>query len=308
MAVPVLIDTDMGVDDAVAVTLALYSDEIEVAGIVSVEGNVSLEQATTNVGRLLTALHWPSWPPIGRGLEQVGQRPRAHHVHGDDGLGGIKLPAPAQLHCDDYLTVYNQAVKRFGQDLVILAIGPLTNLAAVLEKEPKLLAQVGRIVVMGGAVWYKGNITPAAEFNFHRDPAAAAALLAAGLPVTVVPLDVTRQVVFDESHAAHLKRGQTRAGDILADMIRFPLEQEIDGARGRFMVHDATALGLILWPKLFMRAGVTLEITTAGPDAGRCKPVVAKTGKPTTSVVISVQVADLLENLLETLCHERFVV
>ncbi len=308
MAIPILIDTDMGVDDAVAVTLAFYSDGVEVVGLVSVEGNVSLDQATANIGRLLAGLQRTPWPAIGRGLAQPGQGPRAHHVHGPDGLGGIALPTPADFKTQDYLTVYRQAIEQYGSSLVILAIGPLTNLSTLLKQDPKLLAKVGRIVVMGGAVWYKGNVTPHAEFNFHRDPAAAAAVLSSGLPITVVPLDVTRQVAIDESHVAHLRRGRTPGGALLADMIHFPLEQKIDEHVGKFMIHDATALGVILWPKLFMRAAVALEVATSGPKAGQCKPLVGKTGKPTTSVVISVQAADLLENLLEHLCREEFVV
>ena len=308
MATPVLIDTDMGVDDAVAVTLALYSEEVTVAGIVSVEGNVSLEQATANVGRLLAGLECPQWPAIGRGLSQSGALPRADHVHGPDGLGGVNLPTPANFACEDYLSVYEQAIDKHGHALVILTIGPLTNVAAILKHKPDLLPRAGRLVVMGGAVWHKGNVTPHAEFNFHRDPQAAAAVLTAGLPATVVPLDVTRQVAMDESHVAHLRSSRTRSGELLAEIIRFPLEREIDGVRGKFMVHDATALGLILWPQLFMRANVALEVTATGPQAGQCRPLVAKSGKPTTSVVISVQATDLMENLLERLCREKFVV
>jgi inosine-uridine nucleoside N-ribohydrolase len=298
----------MGVDDAIALTLALYSDEVDVAGIVSVEGNVPLDQSTANIGRLLAGLEWSPWPTVGRGLSQTGKKPRAHHVHGPDGLGGITLPSPPDFRCQDYLSVYEESIDKHGSDLVILAIGPLTNLAGVLKKKPKLLSRAGRIVVMGGAVWHQGNITSHAEFNFHRDASAVAAVLGSGLAVTVVPLDVTRQVALDESHVAHLRRGRTRAGAILADMIRFPLEQEIDDGKGKFLVHDATALGVILWPKLFMRAAVALDVATTGPHEGQCKPVSPKSGKPATSVVISVQATDLLENLLELLCHEKFVV
>jgi purine nucleosidase len=129
---------------------------------------------------------------------------------------------------------------------------------------------------MGGAVWCKGNVTPHAEFNFYRDPGAAAAVLAAGLPVTVVPLDVTRQVALDESHVAQLSRAGTRAGDLLAEMIRFPLEAEGDAAHGSFLVHDALALGAVIWPPLFMRAQMALEVVVAGEQAGRSKPLVAK--------------------------------
>ncbi len=309
MPMPILIDTDMGVDDAVAIALALASSDLEVAGLASVGGNVTLEQATLNIGRLLAGLGCKAWPPVGRGLDQdqAGLQDAAH-VFGEDGLGRCSLPAPDGMATLDYLDLYEQCIEAHGRELVILAIGPLTNLAALLQHRPGLLQRAGRIVVMGGAVWCQGNVTPHAEFNFYRDPEAAAAVLAAGLPVTVVPLDVTRQVALDESHVAQLSRGGTRAGELLAEMIRFPLEQEGDAAHGSFLVHDALALGVLIWPPLFMRAQMVLDVVISGEQAGRSKPLVAKDKSRQIGVVISVNAADFVENMLERLCHEGFVV
>lgn len=309
MPTPILIDTDMGVDDAVAIALALASGDLEVAGLASVGGNVSLDQATVNIGRLLAGLGNETWPLIGRGLDQaqVGLRD-ASHVFGEDGLGRCTLPPPGRLETLDYLDLYERCIETHGRELVILAIGPLTNLAAVLRHRSGLLRRAGRIVVMGGAVWCKGNVTPHAEFNFYRDPGAAAAVLAAGLPVTVVPLDVTRQVALDESHVAQLSRAGTRAGDLLAEMIRFPLEAEGDAAHGSFLVHDALALGAVIWPPLFMRAQMALEVVVAGEQAGRSKPLVAKDKSRQIGVVMSVKGVDFVENMLERLCHQGFVV
>ncbi len=310
MAIPLLIDTDMGVDDAVAVAWALASgNEARIVGMTSVEGNVSLAQATANIARWLAGLGVAEMPPIGQGLSQTGRdMPMASHVFGDDGLGGVDLPDPTDFHPTDFRSIYGQAIEAHGRDLTILAIGPLTNLAALLDETPELLARVGRIVVMGGAVWCKGNITPHAEFNFYRDPAAAAAVLSAGLPVSVVPLDVTCQVLLDESHLAHLARSRAARGELLARLIRYPLVREADGGCGQFQVHDATALGVILRPAHFLRAAMGLDVVTEGSEAGASRPRVAKDKSRQVNVVISVNAADLLEDMLESLCDEKFVV
>ena len=143
----------------------------------------------------------------------------------------------------------------------------------------------------------------------HRDPEAAASVLSAGLPLTIVPLDVTRQVAMDESHLAHLSRGGTRAGDLLTRMIRVPIERKTEeSAPGSFLVHDAVAMGALLWPQLFMRSKMGLEVIVSGEQAGRTKPVVAKDKSRQVGVVISVNVGEFLENLIEQLCQEKFVV
>jgi purine nucleosidase len=309
MATPVLIDTDMGVDDAVALTLALRSTAIDLVGIASVEGNVPLAQATANVGRLLSGLGLQKWPPVAQGLAQTAPGlEHAAHVHGSDGMGNLDLPTPEAFAPIGYVELYEQLINDHGKSLAILAIGPLTNLAALVRQRPDLLARAGQVVVMGGAVWCPGNVTKDAEFNFYRDPEAAATVLSAGLPVTVVPLDVTRQVQMDESHVAHLSRSRSRTAELLARMIRFPIEQSIDGGRGTFLVHDALALGVLIWPSLFMKARMGLEVTVSGKQAGHVRPTVGKDKSRQIGVVISVNVGDFLDNLLEQLCQERFVV
>jgi inosine-uridine nucleoside N-ribohydrolase len=310
MPKPILIDTDMGVDDAVAITLALCAPELTLVGMTSVGGNVPLEQATRNMGRLLTALELERWPALARGLDQEGDGlEHALHVHGPDGMGGLDLPDAEAVEIGDFRELYERLIIEHGDALTIIAIGPLTNLAALRRDRPDLLARVGQIIVMGGAIWCPGNVTPHAEFNFYRDPQAAADVLGDGLPVTVVPLDVTRQVAMDESHIAHLSRSGTRAGDLLARMIRFPMEQASEeSAPGQFLVHDALTVGGMLWPQLFMRSRMGLSVTIDGEQAGRCRPLVARDKSRQLSVIISVQVGEFVENLMETLCHETFIV
>jgi purine nucleosidase len=213
-----------------------------------------------------------------------------------------------KLKSEPFESVYEKAAKKHEKQLVIIAIGPLTNLAALIAKHPEVLKRVGRIVVMGGAVWCPGNITPHAEFNIYRDPAAAAVVFTSGLPITVVPLDVTRQIAMDASHTARLARSGTKAGELLARMIQYPMEHHHEAGPGRFLVHDPLTVGLLLWPELFMQTRMGIEVITSGPQTGKTKPAMPKDKSHQMSVVISVNAVDLLDHMLELLCHEHFVV
>ena len=307
MATPVLIDTDMGIDDAIAIALALSTPQLELAGLASVGGNVPLEQATCNVARLLAALQLKNPPPVGQGLDQRNGLRGAEHVFGSDGLGECGLAVPPDYHPIGFIELYEQCIARHGSSLAVVAIGPLTNLAALLRERPGLLQSVGRIIIMGGAIWCPGNINPAAEFNFYRDPKATAEVLSAGLPVTLVPLDVTRQVALDESHVAHLSRSEHNGGELLARMVRWALARKVDGG-SKFIIHDAVAVGALLWPELFLRSRIGLEIVTRGDQAGRSRPIVLKDKSKQVGVVLSVNVGDFLENLLGLICQEEFIV
>ncbi|HON67599.1 MAG TPA: nucleoside hydrolase, partial [Phycisphaerae bacterium] len=295
-------------DDAMAVGLALASPEIRLVGLASVGGNVSLDQATINMPRVLEAFRAGTQLPMARGLDQSAHLMNAADVHGDDGLGHVDLPAPDAFAPDELIPFYERAIAEHGRSLAIVAIGPLTNLAYLLRERPGLLEQAGRVVVMGGAIWCKGNVTPYAEFNFYRDPVAARDLLVSGLPISVVSLDVTQQVAIDESHVARMSRSASRIGGQLARMLQWPMAQPSEDGVGRFLVHDPLALGTLIWPQLFLQSRMGLDITTSGPQAGRSKPVLVKDKKRQVSVVISVNAADFLENLLERLCNESFVV
>ena len=309
MPTPILFDTDMGIDDAVALALAAGSPEVSIAGVVSVGGNVSLEQATLNAAKLSHAIHPKHAWPIARGLDQAqSDLENAAHVFGDDGFGGVVLETPRKKKPLDFKKLYRQAIEAHGDELVVVAVGPLTNLAAIHKESPELLRRIGRIVVMGGAVWCKGNVTPHAEFNFYRDPQAADDVLSAGLPVTVVPLDLTRQVPMDESHAAHLARSGNAVADILAQMVQFSLQRDVEAGQGTFLVHDALAVGAIIWPELFLRSKVALDVVVEGQQAGKCRPTATSDKSRQVSVTISVQVVAFLENMLERLCQEHFVV
>lgn len=303
-----MFDTDMGVDDAVALTLALCARDLDVVGAATVGGNVAVDQATGNLGRCLGALRPARMPDVARGLDQVqGGLTDATHVFGADGLGNSDLPIPEGWSPQEAPAIYRKLLNRHAGELTVVAIGPLTNLAALLDAEPAVLSKAQRIIIMGGAVFCPGNVTSKAEFNIYRDPVAAAKVLASGLPITLVPLDVTRKVALDESHRAHLAASNTRSGQMLARMIEYPMGLGIDGP-GRFLVHDALAVGVLLWPELFLQTQMGVKVVTEGPDRGRTAPAVGRKDVRSISIILSVQAADLLENMLELLCSEAFVV
>jgi len=308
MATAVLIDTDMGIDDAVAVSLALASKALSTKSLVAVGGNIPVDEVVVNIGRLLRAVNPPVRPVVARGLDGpapgVGDR---RDAHGEDGLGQVFLSADDALQATDYRTAYREAAAGKG-DLVIVCLGPLTNLAAMLENERELFRSVKDVCVSGGAVWTKGNVGEAAEYNFRRDPEAAAKVLASGLPITVVPLDVAGMIRLDESHVARLAASGSRTGEVLADILRYSLERDVEPGRGKTFVQDAVAMGGLIWPNLFLRTRMRLEVETQGPQIGRCRPALGGDRSLQVGILTVVNVVDLIENMLESLCHEEFVV
>src|SRR5262245_60643012 len=245
----VLIDTDPGVDDALALLLAWGSPEISVRALTTVAGNVPLEAATANARRLVT-LCGPSPPPtIAAGAaEPLGRSlVTATHYHGDDGLGDIDgwplVTAP--LSPADATAVIVDAAREMGPELTLIALGPLTNVARAPEANAAALRRVARLVIMGGAVDVAGNVTPTAEFNMHVDPEAAARVFAAELPIDLVPLDATHQVVLPR---ARLERALAAAPAPLADLVASFTRRSFaaEAARGRqgMILHDPLAVGM----------------------------------------------------------------
>lgn len=269
--IPILIDTDPGIDDALALLLAWGSPEITVEAVTTVAGNVPLRAATRNLDRLL-ALRRPSPPPrvgVGAAGPLVRSLVTAEHYHGEDGLGDLadwptetdeaSVPVGAARTRAPELIV--EMAARRGRALTLVALGPLTNLALALELDTTGLASVGRVVIMGGAVDVPGNVTPGAEFNMHVDPEAAARVFAAGLALDLVPLDVTRRTVLTRAELdAALARVPGRLADRIAGFTTRAFHAS--GDRG-LALHDPLAVGVAVDPGLveWERARVTV-----GPD------------------------------------------
>ena len=269
MPVPWLIDTDPGIDDALALLLALASPEVSVEAITTVAGNVPVDLTTANVHRILSIAAPAARIRVARGAAAPLRGPlvTADHVHGDDGLGGIstlreadgrlRYPAPASAAFRatagsvDGADLILEMADRFAGQLVIVTLGPLTNLAVALERDRRRLSRVARIVVMGGAIAEPGNVTPSAEYNFHVDPEAAAAVLRSGLPLEIVPLDATEQVRLRRGDlAAALERGWGPVARFIDDFTGHLFSFGDRRGEEGFALHDPLAVGVALDPLL----------------------------------------------------------
>ncbi len=308
-AVPLLMDADVGVDDAAALSLALASDAFDLRAVVGVGGNVDLDRVVSNIARVLLALDPPAMPVIGRGLDQRGKGlVDRRGLFGDDGLGNCDLPPAEGASAENFREVYRDAIEAAQGELRVVATGPLTNLAALIDKSPELVKQIKHLYISGGAVWAKGNATESAEFNFHRDPKAAAKVMSSGLPISLAPLDMTSMVCLDESHVARLAASGYRTGDVVARCLQYTLEQDDEPGYGKTFIHDCLVLGSILWPDLFITTRMRLDVTDSGKEAGRCKPGLGGDKSRQINLLTAVNAVDFLDSFLEALCHEAFVV
>jgi inosine-uridine nucleoside N-ribohydrolase len=271
----VIIDCDVGVDDALALILAFGSPELEVLGVTGVNGNVSLPKVMKNIEKVLTLIRPSNRPWVARGADRPLQGDPAHaeSLHGEDGLGGVRIqPEEAGRYWQAFPGAAEELLiemaRRYPAQITLIAIGPLTNLALALQKDPEAMRQFDDIVVMGGAVRTRGNITPQAEFNFYVDPLAAKIVLDSGLPVTLVPLDATRQV----SLTPQLMEERVRPiGNPLA---RFVIEAtgydaakgHFRGGRSAFFLHDPLAAGSVIDPRLLKKEELYISVETKGGE------------------------------------------
>jgi inosine-uridine nucleoside N-ribohydrolase len=279
---PWLIDTDPGIDDALALLLAIASPEVSLEAITTVAGNVPVELTTPNVHRIVSVGAPGSTVRVARGAAAPLRGPlvTAHEFHGDDGLGGatrlrdaegrVLYPGPepgdhAGAGPADGPDLILEMADRFPGELVVVALGPLTNLAVALERDRKRFAQVARVVIMGGAVAVPGNVTAAAEFNFYEDPEAAAAVFRSGLPLELVPLDATQQVTLRrERLAAALARGTPRVARFIDHFTNHLFTFGDSRGEEGFALHDPLAIGVALDPSLVHFASLHVDVEDEG--------------------------------------------
>ena len=274
---PIVIDTDPGVDDALALMLALRSPEVSVELITTVAGNVPVDQGTDNTCRLLSLLNIDPWPPLVRGAARPLTRSlqTATHVHGDDGLGGLtrllrrdgtpRFPLPAikrQISRQATQRLITQ-VEAAGETLTIVALGPLTNIARAIRQAPDIMRRAGNLIVMGGAIGVPGNMTPTAEFNIFVDPHAAAIVAASGMRMTWVPLDITRQVRLTK---AFLDQHIASQNTVQAQAIRQLTRAWFQGGRAPsgMPLHDPLAMAVAIDPAVVTCTRLPLYIETQG--------------------------------------------
>ncbi|MCC0023176.1 MAG: nucleoside hydrolase [Hyphomicrobiaceae bacterium] len=262
---PIIIDTDPGQDDAVAILLALASPELDVKGIVTVAGNVGLEQNSINA-RKITELAGRTHVPVHAGNAAPLKRElvTAEHVHGKTGLDGSNLPEPqTSLASRDGVTFLIETILQSPEPITLCALGPLTNIADAISRAPEILPYIRQLVLMGGAYFEVGNITPAAEFNIYVDPEAADIVFHSGLDIVVLPLDVTHQALATLPRLEAIEAIGNRSGDTVAGMLHFSERFDIEkyGWQGA-PLHDPTVIAYLLKPDLFNGRKINIEIET----------------------------------------------
>ncbi|MDW4497610.1 nucleoside hydrolase [Sulfitobacter sp. D35] len=263
----IIIDTDPGQDDAVAILLALASPEdIEVLGITCVAGNVPLELTARNA-RIVCELAGKTDIKVFAGCDAPLERPlvTAEHVHGKTGLDGPTLPEPRMPLAEEHAVAFIVETLRDAAPgtVTLCPLGPLTNIARALQKAPDIADRIAGIVLMGGAYFEVGNITPTAEFNIYVDPEAAAIVFGSGVPITVMPLDVTHKALVTKARNDAFRALGTPVGAAVAEMTDFfeRFDKEKYGSNGA-PLHDPCVTAYLIRPDLFSGRHVNVEIET----------------------------------------------
>ncbi|QPF71936.1 nucleoside hydrolase [Roseateles sp. DAIF2] len=265
----IIIDTDPGQDDAVAILLALASPELELLGITTVAGNVPLALTSRNA-RIVCELAGRREVPVYAGADRPLLKPlvTAEHVHGRSGLDGPVLPEPtmplAAGHAVDF--IIDTLMRREAGTVTLCPLGPLTNIAQALIREPRIAPRIRRIVLMGGGGFEGGNITPAAEFNIYVDPQAADLVFRSGVPITMAPLDVTHQAQTLPHRVAAIRALGTPLAETVAQWLEFAERFDVQkyGQQGG-PLHDPCVIAWLLQPELFSGRDCHVAIETASP-------------------------------------------
>ena len=263
----IIIDTDPGQDDAVAILLALASpDEIEVLGITAVAGNVPLSLTERNA-RIVCELAGRPDIAVYAGCDRPLRRKlvTAEHVHGKTGLDGPELPEPKiklqEKHGVDF--IIDTILQQPGNSVSLCPLGPLTNIASAILKQPKIVSRIKQIVLMGGAYFEVGNITPTAEFNIYVDPDAAKIVFEAGINMVVMPLDVTHKALVTGERNEAFRKLKSPVGIAVAEMTDFfeRFDKEKYGSSGA-PLHDPCVTAYLINPKIFSGKKINVEIET----------------------------------------------
>lgn len=263
----IIIDTDPGQDDAVAILLALGSPELEVVGITAVAGNVPLALTEKNARKICELAGRPQVKVFAGAVRPLA-RPlvTAEHVHGRTGLDGPVLPEPVmqlqEQHGVDFIV--ETLMREAPGSVTICSLGPLTNVALALIREPRIAPRIREIVLMGGGFFEGGNTTPAAEFNIYVDPHAADVVFRSGVPIVMMPLDVTHKALTTARRVEAFRKLGTRVGDATAALLDFfeRFDEEKYGTDGG-PLHDPCVIAYLLKPELFKGRNCNVAVETA---------------------------------------------
>lgn len=263
----IIIDTDPGQDDAVAILLALASPELDVVGITAVAGNVPLRLTEKNALKICELAGRRDIKVFSGAIRPlVRQLVTAEHVHGKTGLDGPDLPEPTMTlqaqHAVDFIV--ETLMREEPGTVTLCPLGPLTNIALALVREPRIATRIKEIVLMGGGFFEGGNVTPAAEFNIYVDPHAADVVFRSGVPIVVMPLDVTHKALTTAKRVEAFRKMGSKVGDATAALLDFfeRFDEEKYGTDGG-PLHDPCVIAYLLKPDLFKGRHCNVSVETA---------------------------------------------
>lgn len=304
MTVKLVIDTDPGIDDAMALVFAGLHPEIEILGLTSVFGNVYVETATRNALYLAELLGLEI--PVSEGAshpQDMARNPISDYVHGREGFGDLpaqipsrtKDPRPAHLFI-------SEMVRAHKGEITLCPLGPLTNIARALEFDPEIASLVKELVIMGGGLYRKGNVTPHAEANIWNDPHAADCVFSADWPIRMIGLDVTAEITCTQKEFDALAEANPKHGKFLSEMTPFYMAfyEKAVGLQG-CMMHDPAAVIATINPALFTYEDVPLTVTTKGQEIGATIPT---KGRKPIQVATQVKPDKVKEVFFRTIAEE----
>jgi purine nucleosidase len=266
MTKKVIIDCDPGIDDAIAITMALFDSRLDVLAITATAGTVDAVQATNNVTAIVQQLDPPRYPRIGKATPIEGAPViDDSYLNGHDGLGGCNFTVGDRQHQIPSEKVIAELVRMYPNEVTMICMGPMTNLARICVRDPGLLPLINQVVISGGAVAHPGNVTAAAEFNFHFDAQSAREVFASPTTKSLVPLDIMDQVTFGMDLIDRLPDRETRAGSLLHKLIPF-MFRAAHQRLGRELIplYDPTALIAVLEPDHFRWEDMAGDVETKG--------------------------------------------
>jgi inosine-uridine nucleoside N-ribohydrolase len=272
MAKKLIIDTDPGVDDSMAILFAFNSPEIEVVGLTTIFGNVTTELATQNALRLVEFAGHPE-VPVAHGADKPLSVPLdsiADFVHGTDGLGNTNQPPPKGKAINKPAAQFIvETIMANPGEITLVPVGPLTNIALALLLEPRIVENVAEVVIMGGAALMNGNVNPAAEANIFHDPHAADMVFTANWPVTMVGLDVTTKTTMTEAYLAAIRDNGGRTAKFIWEISRFYEDFHYQMTKERAIhTHDPSAIAYVIDPTLFKTIRGPIRVVTEGVAIG----------------------------------------
>ncbi len=301
MATKILIDTDPGVDDSMAILFALRSPELEVVGLTSIFGNADVEHTTLNALRLVE-LEGCDHIPVAKGADYPIGRPRGRlgtFVHGEDGMGNTNQPLPRGKPLDIPAAQFIvETILAHPGEITLVPVGPLTNIGLALLLAPEIAQKVKEVVIMGGSAYQRGNASPAAEANVHNDPEATRLVFTAGWPLTMVGLDVTYKCIMTQKYLDDLFHTGNKATDLFAQILPFyqAYHHKWHNMNGAIHTHDPSAIAYLVDRTLFKTKMMPVFIEVDGKCAGDTvpDPFHMWIDHPLTNVCLDVDSARLL--------------